>query len=163
MKSSLLALISLAILFTPASSAGADEVLKEVRPQPWQEKSLHGITSVKYSAFTEPANAYTEMIDTALKQLGIPVGKASSDDPNADLLGDTEAVVKIVAQKKDANTSWVGITVEQKSQLSRSPSLRFSGETYRAGKVCKTADVSKAVQTLCSQLVSDFKAQRATQ
>ena len=82
--------------------------------------------------------------------------KASSDQ----LISD-EAKVKVFIDKRGKQNSWVGLSVQQKSALVRTPSVTYEASTYSLGKLVPSKQKSDAVKEICDKFASDFNAQNS--
>ncbi|MBY0357854.1 MAG: hypothetical protein K2W82_07620 [Candidatus Obscuribacterales bacterium] len=126
----------------------------------WQKQSLKGITSLRYAA--AEGNTYDAMADlaSALAEVKVPLNRVENLKADyAKALAVNEGRVKVVAQKRENKQSWVGLCVDQRCQLKRTPSINLDSETYQIGKMCPDAQVKSTVKDLCGQFVKDFAAQ----
>lgn len=122
----------------------------------WQKNSLNGITSIKYGVAYDPTKSITKAVAASLSEIKIPTKAVNLKDDQS--LASNEGLVKVYADdRKDGSGIWVGLSVEQKSQLERNPKITYEAETYAVGKLVKTnKDVDAAVKDVCSQFVADF-------
>lgn len=154
------AFVSLLASFMVCGAAWADDDAdKEIHAKDWQKKALNGITSLRYTVFSKETPVDKE-VSAALADIGAPCKEVAAADLRKEAaLSDKEARVKIVSQNRNKDKSWVGVTVEQKVHLSRIPTITFDTETYKVGRICPTADVTKAVKELCAEFVQTFQSE----
>jgi len=74
-------------------------------------------------------------------------------------LSTSEARLIVVAQDRENGQCWVGLSVEQRCQLNRTPSINLDSETYKVGKMCTRSQVKSSVKDICATFVRDFSAQ----
>ncbi len=132
----------------------------DVFAQNWQRQSLKGITSINYGVVGDSSESMSSDVDSAFSKL--KVKKNSMQDlceMGSKPLSINEAIVKVIAQDRKNNQCWVGLTVEQRCQLERTPSIQVAGETYKIDKMCPRGEVKNTVKELCTQFVKDFSAQ----
>lgn len=129
-------------------------------PADWEKQSLKGITSIRYGV--AEGGAYEAMDDVAAALSGVKVPAKRLPNLKKDYanpLSTTEARVKVVAQDREDNQCWVGLSVDQRCLVKRLPSINLDSETYRLGKMCPKAQVKTAVKEACAEFVRDFTAQ----
>lgn len=121
----------------------------------WQKQSLKGIGSVRYGVAYDPTKSMTKSLAAALSGIKIPSKAVNLKEDQS--LASGEGLVKVYADKRIDGGIWVGLAVEQKSQLERNPKITYEAETYAIGKLVKTdKDVNAAVKDVCAQFVNDF-------
>lgn len=127
----------------------------------WQKQSLKGITSVKYGVAYDPTKELTKTVGTGLTSIKIPTKSVNVKDDKATPLSSTEARLKVFVDDRPKGESWVGLSIEQKSHVSRDPSITFDSETYAIGTLTShsKAKIDAAVKDLCTEFVKDFNAQ----
>lgn len=144
-------------------TCGNAGIAGNVSPPEWQKQSLKGITSLRYGVADNAVPDAEKVAGVSLSEAKLPVKHVENlyDDFNK-ALSPTEARVKIVAQDRKNNQCWVGLYVEQRCQLQRSPSIYVDSETYQLGKICPQTQVKSTVKDLCAQFVRDLSAQTAS-
>ncbi len=157
MHKSMLAVMTvcLSLGFGFLNSAGAADVT--VSAADWQKQSLKGVTTIKYGVVDFSKNGLIDALTDALKSLKVQTKHI--DDLKADAttpLTVNEARLKLVAQDRENNQSWVGISLEQRCQLKRTPSINLDAETYKIGRLCPRDKVKETAKDLCSQFVKDW-------
>lgn len=133
---------------THASDADKDVVAAE-----WQKQSLKGITSINYRVAFDESKSIGDAVKTSFAKLNFAAKETAKKDDKGSLDG-SEARVIVVSEYKDNNKSWVGLTVEQQCQRTRDASIKWDGETYRAGKVVDRKKEAAAAKALCDDFVT---------
>jgi hypothetical protein len=126
----------------------------------WQKESLKGITSLRYGVADNAVADAEKVVGVSLSESKLPIKHVEDlHDDASNALSPTEARVKIVAQDRKNNECWVGLYVEQRCQLQRSPSTYVESETYQLGKMCPQSQVKSTLKDLCAQFVRDLSTQ----
>jgi hypothetical protein len=135
---------------TPASAK------VDVTAKPWQVASLKGIGQIKYGVVYDPTNALAKSVALILSASKVPMKSVIVKDDQNVPLATAEARMKIYSDARDKDQLWVGLSVEQKSKLDRTPSVTYDAETYKIGKLCKRADEANAIKELCTTFINDL-------
>ncbi len=151
--SSLIPLMALTICTSTAAFAADSE--KDVAALEWQKQALKGITALKYRVAFDESASVGETVKASLAKTNI-AAKESSEKEDKTALGGSEARIIVVVKNKDKDKSWVGLTVEQQCQLTRDASIKWDGETYRAGKVVERKKEVAAAKAICDDFVAAF-------
>lgn len=151
--SNLIPLMALTICTSTAAYAADGD--KDVAAAEWQKQSLKGVTSLKYRVAFDESASIGGTVKAALAKTNIAAKEVAEKDDKA-ALGGTEARIVVVAKYKDKDKSWVGLTVEQQCQLTRDASVKWDGETYRAGKVVERKKEAAAAKAICDDFVAAF-------
>lgn len=155
----LLVALAVSLLCGGAAYAGDESFEKEIHAGEWQKQSLKGVASIRFLAISRDTPVDKE-VSRGLSGIGVPCMQESLTGLHKGVkLADNEALVKVIAKSDNKGKCWVGVSVEQKALLSRTPSLSFESETYKVGRICAPADVSNAVKDVCAEFVENFKAE----
>jgi hypothetical protein len=128
----------------------------------WQKQSLKGITSIRYGVIDYSKYSITDDVATALSGLKVQVKRIQIvKEDSTSPLSTSEGMLKVFAKDREDNQCWVGLSLDQRCQLKRTPSINFDGETYSIGKLCPRAQVKSAVKSVCAEFAKDFSAQTA--
>lgn len=124
----------------------------------WQLKTLKGIKSIKYGVAYDPDGSLLKIVDEGLKGLKIPAKSAPlAKEDNKDA-GKDEARLKVFVDNRDKNQAWVGLSIKQKSQLSRDGAQTYDADTYAIGSLCDKSKAKDVIKELCARFKEDFKA-----
>lgn len=146
-------LLILGLVSTSPSFAG------DVSPAPWQKQSLKGITSLRYGV--AEGCTYDAIDDLAASLSGIKLSLTripSLKEDFAKPLSTTEARLILVATDREDDQCWVGLTVDQRCQLKRTPSINLDSQTYKLGRMCPRSQVQATVKSMCAQFIQDLSA-----
>lgn len=142
-----------AFLVCAAPCFAADE-----SPTEWQKQSLKGVTAVRYGVADGASYDALKDVTAAFAGVKSPTMK-SLPNVKADYkneLAVNDARVVVVAQNREKDQVWVGLAVEQQTQLKRNPAISYASDTYRIGKMVPRAKMSAAVKEVCSTFAKDL-------
>ncbi|MBX9878562.1 MAG: hypothetical protein K2Y22_08905 [Candidatus Obscuribacterales bacterium] len=138
------------------SSLSAFAADSKMNAADWEKSSLKGIKSIKYGIGYDPTKAFTKTMAATLADTKLPMKSVNLDVEQP--LESGEALVKTYIDDRKGGQAWVGLSVDQKSQLERNPSITYSAETYAVGKLVAKKDAGAAIKEMCVQFVKDFNA-----
>ncbi len=155
-KKGIATIVALSTLVLPfAADAKIDKPAKG-----WQVKSLKGIESIKYCVAFDADGSLLKIVELSLFGLKVPAKSSKmkeEDCCSGQELNNTEGMLKVYVDNRDKEMAWVGLSVQQKSQLSRNADVSYDANTYALGSLVAKAKVKDMIKELCTQFVADFK------
>ncbi len=155
-KKGIATIVALSTLVLPfAADAKIDKPAKD-----WQVKSLKGIKSIKYCVAFDADGSLLKIVDSGLSGLKVPaksVKLKEEDCCSGQELSNTEGMLKVYVDNRANDMAWVGLSIQQKSQLSRNADVSYDANTYALGSLVARAKAKDMIKELCAQFTADFK------